>query len=138
MVSLSGDIRVFGNDIEIGIKNPGGEGAIASFRTGTDDIAISTSGGYERVIDPDGKAYHHLIVPGTGKPGREFLSITVVLRGSSAMADAYATSLYVMGKDKAFEFLKNHPELGLFAVLQNGDVYYNESFTGIVHSMNVP
>ncbi|MEQ9617550.1 MAG: FAD:protein FMN transferase [Deltaproteobacteria bacterium] len=138
IVSLSGDIKVFGNDIEIGIKNPEEEGIIASFRTGTDDLAISTSGGYERIIDPGGKAYHHLIVSETGKPGREFLSMTVVLRGNSALVDAYATSLYVMGKDKAFQFLKDHPEIGVFAVLQNGDVYYNEAFAGIVHSLNVP
>lgn len=138
IVSLSGDIKVFGNDIEIGIQNPGGEGVIAAFRTGTDELAISTSGGYERVIDLGGKDYHHLIVPGTGKPGREFLSMTVVLRGSSALADAYATSLYVMGKDRAFEFLKGHPEIGVFAVLQNGDVYYNEAFAGIVKGLNVP
>lgn len=138
LVSLSGDIRVFGNDIEIGIKNPGGEGAIASFRTGTDDLAISTSGGYERVIDPGGKDYHHLIVPETGKPGREFLSMTVVIKESSALADAYATSLYVMGKDKVFAFLRDHPEVGVFAVFQNGDIYYNEAFAELVENLNVP
>ncbi len=137
MVSLSGDIKVFGKDIEIGIKNPGGEGAIASFRTGTGDLAISTSGGYERVIDPDGKAYHHLIIPETGKPGRDFLSVTVVLEGSSALADAYATSLFVMGKDKALQFLNRHSEIGVFAVFQNREIYYNDAFAGLVGDLTV-
>lgn len=138
MVSLSGDIKVFGYDMEIGIWDPGGKGVIAEFRTGTDELAISTSGGYERVIDPGGKAYHHLLVPSTGKPGRDFLSITVVLDGDSALADAYATSLFVMGRDKSLEFLREHPEIGVFAVLPGGEIYYNERLKSLVTGLNIP
>lgn len=132
MVSLSGDIKVFGADIEIGVRDPGGEEAIATFHTGTGELAISTSGGYERVIDPKGKAYHHLLVPSTGMPGREFLSVTVILDGDSALADAYATSLFVMGKDKSLEFLAKHPEIGVFAVLPGGGIYYNDRLKSLV------
>lgn len=138
MVSLSGDIRVFGYDMEIGIWDPGGKGVIAEFRTGTGELAISTSGGYERVIDPGGKAYHHLLVPATGKPGRDFLSITVVLDGDSALADAYATAIFVMGRDKSLEFLRKHPEIGVFEVLPGGEIYYNEMFKSLVSGLNVP
>lgn len=138
MVSLSGDIKVFGGDMEIGIQNPGGEGSVASFHTGTGELAISTSGGYERVIDPGGKAVHHLLVPATGKPGRDFLSVTVVLDGDSALADAYATSLYVMGKEKSMEFLKKHPEIGVFIVFPNRELYYNERFKSLVEDFDIP
>jgi thiamine biosynthesis lipoprotein len=137
LVSLSGDIRVFGRDTEIGIKNPSDEGTIASFKTGTGDIAISTSGGYERVIDPGGKDYHHLLVPQTGKPGRDFLSVTVVMRGNSALADAYATALFTMGKEKALEFLNSRTDIGFFAVYSGGEIYYNDSFTDIVSDLRV-
>ncbi len=137
IVSLSGDIKVFGSDIEIGIRDPAGEGAIASFHTGTRDLAISTSGGYERVIDPQGKAYHHLLVPSTGKPGRDFLSVTVILEGDSALADAYATSLFVMGRDRSIEFLKKHPEIGVFAVFPGGEIYYNERLKSLVTGFKV-
>jgi thiamine biosynthesis lipoprotein len=135
MVSLSGDIKVFGNDIEIWIRDPHGEGAIASFHTGTGELAISTSGGYERVIDPMGKAYHHLLVPASGKPGRDFLSVTVVLDGDSALADAFATALFVMGKDKSVEFLKKRPEIGVFAVTADGETYCNERIKNLVRGL---
>ncbi|MEW6145291.1 MAG: FAD:protein FMN transferase [Thermodesulfobacteriota bacterium] len=135
MVSLSGDIKVFGNDIEIGIRDPKREGTIASFHTGTHELAISTSGGYERVIDPMGKVYHHLLVPASGKPGRDFLSVTVVLEGDSALADAFATALFVMGKDKSVEFLKKHPEIGVFAVMPDREVYCNESMKRLVRGL---
>jgi thiamine biosynthesis lipoprotein len=135
MVSLSGDIKVFGIDIEIAIQDPDGEGSIASFHTGGGELAISTSGGYERVIDPLGKAYHHLLVPSTGKPGRDFLSVTVVLDGDSALADAFATALFVMGKDSSAEFLKKHPELGVFAVMPGGEAYCSESMKSLVRGL---
>lgn len=135
MVSLSGDIKVFGDDIEMGIKDPGGEGTIASFNTGTAELAISTSGGYERVIDPGGKAYHHLLVPTTGKPGRDFLSVTVILDGDSALADAYATALFVMGKENALSFLKKHPEVGVFAVLPGGGIYCSDRMKKLVRGL---
>ena len=138
MVSLSGDIKVFGSDVEIGVRDPRSEGTIASFHTGTGELAISTSGGYERVIDPGGRAVHHLLVPATGRPGRGFLSVTVVLDGDSALADAYATSLFVMGKEKSLEFLKRHPEIGVFAVLPNGELYYNERFKSLVGGFDIP
>ena len=137
MVSLSGDIKVFGYDTEIGIRDPNKEEAIVSFHTGTGELAISTSGGYERVIAPLGKAYHHLLVPATGKPGRDFLSVTVVLDGDSALADAYATSIFVMGKDRSLEFLKKHPEIGVFVVLPGGEIYYNERLKSLVQGFKV-
>jgi thiamine biosynthesis lipoprotein len=135
MVSLSGDIKVFGDDIEIGVRDPNGEGMIASFHTGTGELAISTSGGYERVIDPGGKAYHHLLVPATGRPGRDFLSVTVILDGDSALADAYATALFVMGKENALTFLKKHPEIGVFIVLPHGEIHYNDRMKSLVRGL---
>lgn len=135
MVSLSGDIKVFGEDVEMGIRDPSGEGTIASFHTGTGELAISTSGGYERVIDPAGKAYHHLLVPATGKPGRDFLSVTVVLDGDSALADAYATALFVMGKEEALSFLEKHPEIGVLMVLPGGEVFCNDGMKNLVSGL---
>jgi len=135
MVSLSGDIKVFGEDIEMGIRDPDGVGTIASFHTGARELAISTSGGYERVIDPVGKAYHHLLVPATGKPGRDFLSVTVILDGDSALADAYATALFVMGKEKALSFLKKHPEIGVCMVLPGSDIYCNDRMKSLVRGL---
>lgn len=137
IVSLSGDIRVFGHDVTMGIKDPSGEGTIAEFITATGDLAVSTSGGYERTVTSDGKTYHHLIMPGTGKPGDDFLSVTVLLKGNNTLADAYATALFVMGKDKALKFLSKHPQIGAFIVFANGETYYNKAFTELTKNIKV-
>lgn len=138
MVALSGDMKFFGHDTEVGIRSPTGGPPIASFRTGKGELAVSTSGGYERVIDPGGKAYHHLIVPESGLPGRDFLSVTVVLAGDAALADAYATAIFVMGKERALRFLGGHPEIGVFLVFNDGKTFYNEALTRIVKDPKLP
>jgi len=138
MVALSGDMKFFGHDTEVGIRSPTGGPPIASFRTGNGELAVSTSGGYERVIDPGGKAYHHLIVPKSGLPGRDFLSVTIVLAGDAALADAYATAIFVMGKDKALRFLGEHPEIGVFLVFSDGKTFHNEALTRIVKDPKLP
>ncbi|MCL4244282.1 MAG: FAD:protein FMN transferase [Candidatus Dadabacteria bacterium] len=138
MVALSGDMKVFGYDTEIGIRSPTGGPPVASFRTGKGELAVSTSGGYERVIDPGGKSYHHLIVPESGFPGRDFRSVTVVLAGDAALADAYATSIFTMGGDEALAFLDEHPEIGVFLVFSDGKTFYNEALRRIVKDPKLP
>lgn len=137
LVSLSGDLSVFGKKLKIAIKNPWSPGAIATFTTGAGNLAISTSGGYERSVNIDGEDYHHLIVPESGRPLSDFLSLTVVMEDSSTLADAYATALFIMGKDGAFEFLQKHTAIGVFIVFADRSVYYNETFSALVDNLNI-
>lgn len=136
LVSISGDMRAFGGDWLVGIKNPAGEDAIAAFKTRGRDLAISTSWDYDGYVEKDGKAYHHLLNPKSGKPTGDFQSITVIMEGNNTLADAYATSLYVMGKQRALEFLGSHPEIGAFMVFSNGEIYYNDKFKKLVEFKN--
>ena len=54
IVSLSGDIKVFGESVDMLIQSPYSDGTVAEFRTGKGDLAISTSGSYQRFVDVDG------------------------------------------------------------------------------------
>ncbi|MEM7008485.1 MAG: FAD:protein FMN transferase [Thermodesulfobacteriota bacterium] len=137
VVSLSGDFKVFGHTAEIAIQNPNNIGAIATFKTANKDLAISTSGSYERYINVDGNVYHHLIIPETGKPGHDFLSLTVVMDQSAALADAYATALFVMGSQKALMFVEEHKDIGVFIVYADKKTYYNKAFTNLVADLVV-
>ena len=137
VVSLSGDIKVFGREAELAIKNPDSDASIATFSTGENNLAISTSGGYERSVNVDGESYHHLIVPKTGKPGNDFLSLTVVMKDNSAFADAYATALFIMGKDKMLEFIETHNTIGVFIIFADKKIYYNKTFTNLVNNLKI-
>lgn len=136
LVSISGDMRAFGGDWLIGIKHPREEGAIVAFNTGGRDLAISTSGDYERYFEKDGKAHRDILNPKSTRSAGDFQSITVIMEGNNTLTDAYATSLFAMGKQKALEFLRNHPEIGAIIVFSNGELFYNDKFKKLVEFKN--
>jgi thiamine biosynthesis lipoprotein len=136
-VSISGDLRVFGNDQIIYVKHPRREGFIASFTNGGKDLSISTSGDYERKVKLGGKSYHHILVPEVGSSGTDFQSITLVMEGNSVLTDAYSTALFAMGRKRAINFLENHSMVGAFIVFSDGGIFYNETFEELVKAFRL-
>lgn len=136
-VSISGDLRVFGNNQIIYVKHPRREGFIASFTNGGKDLSISTSGDYERRVKVGGKSYHHILVPEVGSSGNDFQSITLVMEGNSTLADAYSTALFAMGRKRAINFLENHNKVGAFIVFSDGGIFYNEKFKELVEDFRL-
>jgi thiamine biosynthesis lipoprotein len=64
--------------------------------------AVSTSAGYERGFEQDGRWYSHIIDPRTGAPVQDSVSATVVGDEGEAMkVDALATAGFVLGPDQA-------------------------------------
>ncbi|MCF8362761.1 MAG: FAD:protein FMN transferase [Prolixibacteraceae bacterium] len=60
------------------------------------DLAVVTSGNYEKNFEVDGKLYSHIIDPKTGYPVEEAVSVTIV--GPDAeIGDALATAVSVLG-----------------------------------------
>ncbi|MFN0159221.1 MAG: FAD:protein FMN transferase [Bacteroidota bacterium] len=67
---------------------------------------VSTSGDYQRYFMNDGNRYHHIIDPSTGYPVQGIISVTII--ASDAMtADALSTVVFVLGKDRGMEFIRN-------------------------------
>lgn len=79
------------------------------------DKAVATSGNYRKYYIKNGVKISHTIDPKTARPvTHNLLSVTVVAK-TAVMADAYATAFMVIGKDKAIEFIKMHPDKNLSA-----------------------
>lgn len=79
------------------------------------DGAVITSGAYERYFDDkvSGKRYHHILNPMTGYPAESDLKSVTIVSSQGMLADALSTALYVMGRDKACDFWRQHgSELG--------------------------
>ncbi len=66
------------------------------------DRAISTSGDYEKCVVIDGRRYHHILDPRTGRPS-EVACQSTVLAATATLADALSTTLCLVGPDKGRE-----------------------------------
>ena len=99
IVNISGDVRVMGSHggqpWRIGIHNPRGAGVLASIEMKGDE-SIVTSGDYERFYMYEGKRYHHILDPRSGRPSQGAASATVI-DAEAVVADAAATALMVAG-----------------------------------------
>jgi hypothetical protein len=99
----------FGRPWVVGIRHPDDPEKVIA-RIPMVDAAISTSGDYERYFDEDGKRYHHIINPQTGKSAGEVRSVTII-GPDATTTDGLSTSVFVMG-----------PERGIALIERLGDV----------------
>lgn len=82
LVNLGGDICIVGPQPDgdpwpIGIVHPGRTDSAIAMLPLTEG-ALTTSGGYERFVEIEGRRYSHLIDPRNGWPVEGLLSVTVV------------------------------------------------------------
>jgi len=118
IINLGGNVKVLGKKADdlmwnIGIIKPEKHSNENIAVVSVEDMSVVTSGAYERAFLYNGKMYHHIINPITGYPAETDLkSITVVCK-DSVHADALSTPLFIMGKYKAYEFMKSKQISGI-------------------------
>lgn len=83
------------------------------------DAAVSTSGGYERFYEIQGRKLSHIINPLTGYPQREVAGATVVAP-SAIEADVLSTALCILGPERGLSVIKELGE-GYGAVIYSHD-----------------
>ncbi len=69
--------------------------------------AVVTSGDYEKYVIIKNKRYHHIIDPRTGYPAEGLQSVSV-MHPQTMLADALATTLFILGKEKGDQLIKQH------------------------------
>jgi thiamine biosynthesis lipoprotein len=81
--------------------------------------AVSTSGNYRKFYVENGIKYSHTIDPKTGYPAKNQLLSATIVADNCTMADGIATACMVLGKDKAIEFIKSHPQFSAYFVFSD-------------------
>ena len=100
IVNAAGDLITWGEQLNgsawtIGIADP--EQSNRPFSSlNISNMAIATSGNYEKFVIIDGKRYSHTIDPKTGLPVSGIKSVSIICP-SAELADALATPVVVMG-----------------------------------------
>jgi thiamine biosynthesis lipoprotein len=143
LVSVAGDIKAFGvkpdgRPWNIGIRNPRAEGEeddiMATIKLS--NMAISTSGDYERYFILDGKRYHHLLDPKTGYPAEGFQSVSVIT-DSGVFADAFSTAIFILGPERGTKILKEMSLDGI-TIDSRGEIYTTPDIRGMIEFKRNP
>jgi FAD:protein FMN transferase len=129
IINASGDLRTWGQQPngepwQIGVKNPLNKNKVFVLLPLVNQ-ALVTSGNYEKFITIDGKRYAHIIDPRTGYPTSGLTSVTIIA-SSAELADALATSVFVMGKDVGLDFVNQLKDVECVLVQDDGMVFYSD------------
>ena len=97
-----------------------------------EDMAMGTSGGYQRYFEQDGAVYWHILDPDTAAPARSGLSSVTVISPSALLCDGLSTALFVMGLEEGAQFWRDHPELAFEAIFvtEAGEVFRTAGLEG--------
>jgi FAD:protein FMN transferase len=127
VVSAGGDSRIIGDHLGrpwlVAIRHPDDPHKVVT-RIPLSDIAMSTSGDYERYFDENGVRYHHIIDPRTGHSASKVRSATI-LAPTATQTDGMSKTAFVLGPERALEIINRMPEYDAVFVCPDGRVLYS-------------
>lgn len=127
LVSAGGDSRILGDrqgrPWVTGIRHPRNKDDVV-VKLPLSNTAISTSGDYERFFIEDGKRYHHIIMPSTGKSVDKTWSVTV-MGDNATLTDALSTTLFVLGSEKGLKLIDQFKNVDAIVINSKGKMFYS-------------
>jgi thiamine biosynthesis lipoprotein len=126
LVNASGDLTAWGYQPDgtpwtIGISNPDDPNKVVSLLNIT-DMALATSGNYEKYVMIDGKKYSHTIDPRTGMPVTGIKSVTIICPNAE-IADAMATPVMIMGIKAGLDMINQVNQMEAIIIDDENKVY---------------
>lgn len=130
IVNASGDLTTWGNQANgkpwtVGIADPDNSKQPFSYMNIT-DMAVATSGNYEKFVIINGKKYSHTINPKTGMPVSGVKSVTIFCPNAE-IADAMATPVSIMGIDAALNLVNQINHLECVIIDDNNKIFSSKN-----------
>ncbi|WP_434049348.1 FAD:protein FMN transferase [Marinobacter salarius] len=128
-LSAGGDLRLLGDKRGkpwiVGIRDPRSESRNAMVLPLT-NVAVSTSGDYERFFfDDNNERVHHILSPETGKPVKGVQSVTI-LGDDSITTDGLSTAVFVLGAAKGLEMVNRLKGIDAVIIDEQRQVHYSD------------
>jgi len=126
IVNASGDLTTWGlqpngEPWTIGIADPNRSNQLFSYLNVT-DMAVATSGNYEKFVMINGKKYSHTIDPRTGLPVSGIKSVTIITLNAE-IADAMATPVMIMGVKAGMHLINQMKDIEAIVIDDNNNIY---------------
>ncbi|MEP6617074.1 MAG: FAD:protein FMN transferase [Ginsengibacter sp.] len=126
VVNAAGDLTAWGlqpngKPWTIGIADPNARTHIFS-SINISNMAVATSGNYEKFAVINGKKYSHTIDPKTGYPVSGIKSVTIIAP-SAELADALATPVMVMGIQAGLHLVNQLPNTSCIIIDESNHLF---------------
>lgn len=127
IVTAGGDSRLLGDrrgrPWRVGIRDPRQRDGVAMVLPLV-DVAISTSGDYERYFEVDGVRHHHIINPKTGKSASGVRSVTVI-GPDGVTTEGLTKSVFILGPKKGLRLIESLPNVDAIVIDATGNIFYS-------------
>ncbi|MEP6611878.1 MAG: FAD:protein FMN transferase [Mucilaginibacter sp.] len=130
IVNAAGDLVTWGTQPNgkpwtIAIADP--DKSITPFSTlNISNMAIATSGNYEKYVMINGKKYSHTIDPKTGLPVTGIKSVSII-SPSAELADAMATPVMVMGVRVGLDLINQLNQIACIIIDDNSQIHCSKN-----------
>jgi FAD:protein FMN transferase len=132
MVSAGGDSRVLGDrrgrPWHIAVRDPRRATEVVAVLP-LEDVAISTSGDYERYFERAGVRCHHIIDPRTGRSPDALHSVTIIAP-DGLTAEAMSKTVFVWGLEEGLRRVEQTPGVDAVVVDAAGVLHHSR---GLLH-----
>lgn len=138
LINLGGNTYAMGKKLtgenwKIGIQSPKDENVVIGYIT-AENLAVVTSGDYQRYAEIDGKRYHHILDPRTGYPADSGVHSVTVICESAELADVLSTAAFVAGVEDGHKLLESYGAMGVF--ITDDTVYFSKKLENIFKQMD--
>src|SRR6185436_15859644 len=94
-----------------------------------EDVAMSTSGDYERFFERDGVRFHHVIDPKTGRSPSGIRSVTI-LAEDGLTTEGLSKSVFVKGLEEGMRLVESQEGVDAIVVDAEGVLHYSSGLLG--------
>ena len=141
LINGGGDIIVVGAPMSerdhwiVGVNNPMAASAYGQTSAPYDalilsgDMAVATSGGYQRYFVVSGRRYSHIIDPATLLPADRYLSVTVV-HPDINIAEMLSTAAFILPLEQGVELVERHNAQAIW-ILNDGSSAMTAGYSAI-------
>ena len=133
VINLGGNVICIGgktdeDDFVIGVETPFSDRTEIIGKIDARDKTLVTSGVYERMIEVDGRTYHHILNTKTGWPvDTDIDSVTLIAdKGRSGDIDALSTTCLIKGADEGMKLIESLDGIEGVFVLSDGSIATTE------------
>jgi len=89
------------------------------------DVAISTSGDYERFYVEDGVRFHHILNPRTGRSANSLQSASI-LADKAIDSDALSTTVFILGVEAGLKLVNALADVDAILIDAKGALHYSD------------